>query len=125
SLSKCPISPPSQQSPDESAYKKPHTSCNQTTNPSNTSTSVNDIPLLVCAVWLGHECHLVIQCKLPRIWDNMYDTISKHINKAFFTKDRHSICSKWQQEEGCSDRHDNRPFCSGCRATSHGTQHCP
>ncbi|KIK80943.1 hypothetical protein PAXRUDRAFT_157289 [Paxillus rubicundulus Ve08.2h10] len=124
SFSKRPISPPSQQSPDKSASKKPRTFHNQTTH-SYANTSANNTTLPVCTVFLGHGCHLVIQCKLPHTWDNLYDTFAKCINKALFAKDGCNICSKWQQEEGCSDRHDNRPFCLGCGATSHGAQHCP
>ncbi|KIK81271.1 hypothetical protein PAXRUDRAFT_39393, partial [Paxillus rubicundulus Ve08.2h10] len=68
--------------------------------------------LPVCAVCLGRDCHLVISCKAARTWDGIFDTIAERINKALFTKDGHNICSRWQREEGCTDKHDSRHFCS-------------
>ncbi|KIK80560.1 hypothetical protein PAXRUDRAFT_41564, partial [Paxillus rubicundulus Ve08.2h10] len=68
--------------------------------------------LPICAVCLGRDRHLVIECKASRIWDSLFDTLAEHINKALFIKDGRNICSKWQREEGCTDKHDNRHFCS-------------
>ncbi|KIK81068.1 hypothetical protein PAXRUDRAFT_39460, partial [Paxillus rubicundulus Ve08.2h10] len=65
-----------------------------------------------CTVCLGHHQHLIIECKATHTWDGAHDTITECVNKGLFTKDRHSICGRWQWDNRCPEKHDNRHFCS-------------
>ncbi|KAH7903907.1 hypothetical protein BJ138DRAFT_1019880, partial [Hygrophoropsis aurantiaca] len=80
---------------------------------------------LICAICLGRHPHKVIECCAPRTWDKRFDTFCSRFNKAIITKDKQSICSKWQRDEGCTDRHDDKHLCSGCGAATHGASRCP
>ncbi|KIK76291.1 hypothetical protein PAXRUDRAFT_170388 [Paxillus rubicundulus Ve08.2h10] len=124
STSKCPMSPPSYQSPDALALKKPCSFHNSPHNPTPLPTSHNS-EFLPCAVCLGHYRHIVIDCKAACTWDSTHKTIAECVNKGLFTKDGCNICGRWQWNEGCPKNHDNRHFCSGCAATTHGSQCCP
>ncbi|KAH7917417.1 hypothetical protein BV22DRAFT_1026357, partial [Leucogyrophana mollusca] len=78
-----------------------------------------------CAVCLGRHQHRTVDCTTARTWDNAHDTFSERIRKALWTKGGKQLCTKWQREEGCSDKHDSKHICSGCGATTHGAQRCP
>ncbi|KAI6101030.1 hypothetical protein EDD16DRAFT_1431163, partial [Pisolithus croceorrhizus] len=77
-----------------------------------------------CAVCLGRHRHL-IECRATQTWDRKHKAFSERVYKALFAKDGHCICAKQQWEEGCTEHHDSKHLCSGCRATSHGAQKCP
>ncbi|KAH7919127.1 hypothetical protein BV22DRAFT_1023505, partial [Leucogyrophana mollusca] len=78
-----------------------------------------------CAICLGRNPHRTIECSASRTWDNNHDTFTERVHKAIWTKDGKPLCPRWQREEGCTDRHDERHLCSGCGATTHGAQRCP
>ena len=79
-----------------------------------------------CAICLGRNPHRIIECSIPRTWDNLHDTFAERIDKVIWTKDGRQLCPAWQRAEGCSNsKHDTRHLCSGCGSSSHGAQRCP
>lgn len=121
--SKRPLSPPLQsyQPADSADYKRQRSF----RTPPSTDYANPNTPLPACAVCLGRHRHLVIDCRATKLWDQKRDAFAERIHKALFAKDGRRICAKWQREEGCSERHDSKHFCSGCGAPSHGAQRCP
>ncbi|KAF8415024.1 hypothetical protein L210DRAFT_3305430, partial [Boletus edulis BED1] len=82
----------------------------------------------VCAICLGRNRHTmpVIQCAAKRTWDDKYDTYCERINKAIRTRDGSTtLCSLWQRDCSCQDKHDHMHLCSGCGALTHGASRCP
>ncbi|KAI6111780.1 hypothetical protein EV401DRAFT_1867882 [Pisolithus croceorrhizus] len=84
-------------------------------------------PLLVCTICLSWECHtiLVIECRAPKTWDGKFKTFSECVHRILYSKGGTQLCPRWQHEEGCSDKHDTKHLCSGCRLTMHGASSCP
>jgi hypothetical protein len=50
---------------------------------------------------------------------NTHEVFTERIHTTLYTKDGHTICSKWQKDNGCPNKHDAKHFCSGCGATTH------
>ncbi|KIK79833.1 hypothetical protein PAXRUDRAFT_160196 [Paxillus rubicundulus Ve08.2h10] len=82
-------------------------------------------PLPCCAVCLGRHDHCTIDCEATRTWDDIFNTFSKRIHKALFSKANVCLCTKWQCSEGCSEHHALCHICSGCGALTHSAQSCP
>ncbi|KIK74046.1 hypothetical protein PAXRUDRAFT_176853 [Paxillus rubicundulus Ve08.2h10] len=119
SSSKCPISPLSYHSAEASTIKKAHSLCSPLPNPPSTGGNTNFPP---CAVCLGPHQHLIIEYKAMCTWDGAHDTITEHINKGLFTKDGCSICGRWQRDNGCPKKHDNKhllPLCAEALQCEH------
>ncbi|KAH7909878.1 hypothetical protein BJ138DRAFT_1009937, partial [Hygrophoropsis aurantiaca] len=77
-----------------------------------------------CAVCLGRHPHPVAECCAPRTWDDRFETFCSRVHKNIVTKDKKILCTRWQREEGCADRHDHKHLCSGCGSASHGASKC-
>ena len=132
SMSKWPMSPPVREQTEESQGKWQCTFQNepQSNAPASAygNTSSAPIVLPVCAVCLRHGKHNIpnIQCTAKRTWDNKHNTYCEQVNKALQTRDGgNTLCSFWQQECGCHEKHDNMHTCSGCGVLTHGASHCP
>ncbi|KAF8833951.1 hypothetical protein BDN67DRAFT_862885, partial [Paxillus ammoniavirescens] len=79
-----------------------------------------------CPVCLGRHPHRIIDCRATKTWDDVFDTLCTHINRALVMRDKRPICNDWQRETKCSSTsHDGHHICSGCGASSHGAQTCP
>ena len=135
SLSKCPASPPSKDHPDTTLPKCPRSFRSDAQNPSQStayqsrelySQAPNILP--VCAVCLGRHKHSVpvVFCAAKRTWDDQFKTFIKHFNKALRIREtRATLCSSWQCDNSCFEKHDSMHLCSGCGALTHGTSKCP
>ncbi|KAF8835959.1 hypothetical protein BDN67DRAFT_873962, partial [Paxillus ammoniavirescens] len=77
-----------------------------------------------CAMCLGRHMHRTVDCEAPRTWDNIFETFSKRVSKALYTKNNIRLCTKWQHSESCTEHHSLRHICSGCGATTHGAHSC-
>ena len=84
--------------------------------------------LPVCAVCLGRQKHSmpVIRCPAKQTWDDQFDTLCERVNKVLRLRDGGKLlCSQWQRDEGCQEKHDHMHACSGCEALTHGASKCP
>ena len=92
------------------------------------SSSNTLIILPICTICLGHHRHTmpVIQCPATRTWDDKYDTLCERVNKAICTRDGSAtLCSLWQRDCGCYEKHNHMHHCSGCGTLTHGASKCP
>ena len=134
-LSKRPISPPSKDHPDMALPKRPRSFHSNTQYPSQSMTyqscetySQSPTILLVCAVCLGRHKHSmpVIFCVAKCTWDDQFDTFIKRFNKVLQVRETGAtLCSLWQHNNGCFEKHNSMHLCSGCGALTHGASKCP
>ena len=130
SLSKRPLFLPSREQSDSAYPKRLHSFRNDTQayNFPGISHSNPPITLPVCAICLGRQKHSmpVIQCPAKRTWDNKHDMYCERVNKAIHTREGGTtLCSLWQRDCSCHDKHDHMHLCSGYRALTHGASRCP
>ena len=132
SFSKRPLSSPSRDQSNVPHHKRQCSFQNksQATGPAtpfNTS-HTNSFVLPVCAVCLGRHKHSmpVVQCPATRTWDNKFNTYCERVNKALKTREGGvTLCSLWQHDCSCRERHDYMHTCSRCGASTHGASRCP
>ncbi|KIK73422.1 hypothetical protein PAXRUDRAFT_96930, partial [Paxillus rubicundulus Ve08.2h10] len=78
-----------------------------------------------CTVCLGRHAHCTADCNTACTWDNLFDTFTKRIHKALYSKTNLCLCTKWQRSKGCTEHHVLHHICSGCGTVTHGAQSCP
>ena len=135
SLSKCPASPPSKEHPDAALNKCPCSFCTNAPQPSQSTAyqsheTYPQTPMVlpVCAVCLRRHKHImpVIYCAAKCTWDDQFETLVKQFNKVLRIRETGAtLCSSWQHDNGCAEKHDNMHLCSGCRALTHSACRCP
>ncbi|KAG1835950.1 hypothetical protein DFJ58DRAFT_670138 [Suillus subalutaceus] len=58
----------------------------------------------VCAVCLGRNQHLFIECSAEHLWDNVHATVSKRVNKQLLVRSSDKpLCVNWQRGCGCTN----------------------
>lgn len=134
SLSKHPVSLPFKEHPDATSNKCPHSFHTDAQQPSQRAAyqpretyPQSPTVLPVCAVCLGRHKHSmpVIFCAAKHTWDDQFKTFVERFNKALHVRETGAtLCSSWQHDNGCSEKHDNMHLCSGCGVLTHGTNKC-
>ena len=132
SQSKLPTSPTSSAAIDTVLQKKPHPFQLDNPiphiNPAPKSKDTEVAILLICIVCLSREKHNIpiIMCHAKHTWNNLFNTLYEHVNKSLHIRDTGKIvCSYWQKDSGCIQKHDLKHACSGCFAIMHGASACP